>query len=80
MWPCKHFVPVGEWQRFRWADEGTEATVAIADGVSGATALLQRLGPTQEAGSMTFDAELDLQGLFTTTAASTNARYSRSTP
>jgi len=56
---------MGEWERFLWAEDATEATVAIvADGASDAATLLQRLGPTEEAGLMTFDGALDLQGSF----------------
>jgi hypothetical protein len=56
---------MGEWQRYLWADEATEATVAVVgDGASDATTLLQRLGPTEDAGSMTLDAALHLQGSF----------------
>jgi hypothetical protein len=36
----------------------------MADAVSDATTLLQRSGPTQDAGSMTLVATLDLQGSF----------------
>jgi hypothetical protein len=56
---------MGEWERYLWADEATEATVAVvADAGSDATTLLQRLGPTEDAGSMTFAAALHLQGSF----------------
>jgi hypothetical protein len=56
---------VGEWQRFLWASDATEATVAVVtDGATDARMLLERLGPTHEAGSMTFDDALRLQGSF----------------
>jgi len=54
-----------DWQRFSWADGATEATVAVvADGASEPRDLLRRLGPTDDAGPMTFDAALELQGSF----------------
>jgi uncharacterized protein DUF6461 len=50
---------------FLWADEATEATVAVVAADAGnAMELLERLGPTEDVGSMTFDAALDLQGSF----------------
>jgi uncharacterized protein DUF6461 len=53
------------WQQFAWADDAHESTVAlVADGVSDATTLLQRLGATEDAGTLTFAAALDLQGSF----------------
>jgi hypothetical protein len=56
---------MGEWQKFLWADDATEATVAVvADTTNDATTLLQRLRPTDDAGVLTFAAALDLQGSF----------------
>jgi Family of unknown function (DUF6461) len=56
---------MGDWQRFGWADHAHESTVAlVADHATAATELLERLGPTEDVGSMTFAAALDLQGSF----------------
>jgi Family of unknown function (DUF6461) len=51
------------WERYVWADEATEATVAVvADGTPSAEELLARLGRVEEQGALHFDAALDLQG------------------
>jgi uncharacterized protein DUF6461 len=50
---------------YAWADEATEATVAlVADGPASAEELLERLGPVEARGEMTFDDALELQGTF----------------
>jgi hypothetical protein len=54
---------VSDWERYAWADEATEATVAlVADGPASAEQLLERLGPVEPRGEMTFDEALGLQG------------------
>ena len=49
------------WERFAWAEEATEATVSL---VEGAGDPVERLGPVEDAGPMTFEAALDLQNSF----------------
>lgn len=54
---------VAAWERYAWADEAIEATVAVvADGTPSAGELLARLGPVNGQGALHFDAALDLQG------------------
>lgn len=55
-----------EWQTYSWADDATEATIAVvgATDVGEAQELLRPLGPTDEGRPMDFEAALDLQGSF----------------
>jgi hypothetical protein len=56
---------VSGWERYAWADEATESTVAlVAGGPPSAVELLERLGPAEAQGDMSFDEALELQGTF----------------
>jgi hypothetical protein len=50
------------WERYRWVEEATEATVALVAGaVPTAEGFLGRLGAVEPQGEMTFDVALELQ-------------------
>jgi hypothetical protein len=53
---------VSDWDRYLWADQATEATLAVVASSLRADEFLGRLGATDAQGAMTLDSALELQG------------------